>query len=427
MCKMLYFLHSKVSSKRLLLFFDLKLIIHCRIVSVHHKLHQCKIIEQNNYSPIMSQSSREEQIFETPNVDSSSAEHKLATYKDAMVDRPANNRDRDEAISEVKLNPEAAFGVFNGKVFSAPKADYFSLADSIERRAESPLQRYARLRGELDELKTDLESIVEADTDKNSASSVWSALQHEVNDLSASAASLEAHKAFGLVRSNIANHERSLLSLVDNLKQLHVVGDEASDVKGGNNVGVDSSMLLKLERRVHYLETILGSAGNFNDINAASSAGKPTCPFPLLDAVSRLEERVTLLDVSELENIRAKCESVRNELDATLKSKSTLATESKIIDAAKQLSGLIGVADRVDAVAADLPNLVLRLKTLETVHSAVSSVNSRLTQMETDVRGLSGELASNKEVLSVMKQSIMENVATMQQNISAVDTKLTAK
>lgn len=375
----------------------------------------------------MNQTLREEQFFETTSFDSSSVEQqKLATHKEAMVERPTM-KDRDEAIIETSLNAEASFAVFNGKVFNASKPDYFSLADSIERRAEAPLQRYARLRGEFDELKFDLDSIVEADAAKGISASMWSTLQQEVNSLAAATTTLESHKAFDILRNNLSNHERSLEGLVGNIKELNTTDSYSEDANSTKLCNGDNNLLITLERRVHHLETILGSAGNINDISSAVSFNKTTCPFPLLETVSRLEDRVSLLDVAELESIRAKCDSVRSELDATLKSKSTLATESKIVDAAKQLTGLIGVVDRVDAVAGDLPALVLRLKTLEQVHAAASSVNSRLAQMESDVRGLTGELASNKEVLAVVKQSILENVATMQQNISAVDSKLDAK
>ena len=42
------------------------------------------------------------------------------------------------------------------------------------------------------------------------------------------------------------------------------------------------------------------------------------------------------------------------------------------------------------------------------------------------MRSLTGELSSNKDVLRELKESIAVNVATMQENISAVNGKISA-
>ena len=41
----------------------------------------------------------------------------------------------------------------------------FSLADRVERRVESPLQKFARLRAEVEELRGDLEAISKEDAE----------------------------------------------------------------------------------------------------------------------------------------------------------------------------------------------------------------------------------------------------------------------
>jgi hypothetical protein len=184
---------------------------------------------------------------------------------------------------------------------------------------------------------------------------------------------------------------------------------------------------------------VLGSAGNLSDVlSTSSSAGAGTgssastlllgesrgCPYPLLDAVRRLEERMAVMGAAELETLRAKCEAVRAEVESSLKSKSVVSAEAKVQEAARQLAGLIGAAEKVDAVAADLPALVLRLKTLEHVHGAASGVVARLSQMEGDVRTITGEVAANRAVLAELKRSVAENVATMQRNVASVSNRI---
>jgi hypothetical protein len=128
--------------------------------------------------------------------------------------------------------------------------------------------------------------------------------------------------------------------------------------------------------------------------------------------------------VGELESLRVKCEAARAELEGTLKSKSTASAEAKVTEAARQLSGLLALAQKVDAVVGDLPALVLRLKTLEHVHSAAASFTVRLGQTEQDVRALSGQLASNRDVLVELKSSLRDSVTAMQQNVTAVNAKI---
>lgn len=373
----------------------------------------------------MSAISKEEEIFESgDDVVVGNSESKLTSFKETIIDRPVGFRNED--VNENKLAPDAAFAVFNGKVFHNPGSEYYSLADSIERRVESPLQRYARLRGELDELRADLDLMVENEVSNSKGNAPWAVLQQEVLNLATAANTMASHKAMDLLRTGTTSHERALAGIVKSVDDLNLNRDDQSLATAAEAEGAaasDSSDLLSVEQRVHRLETLLGSTSNLIDVTGGSGGGQKY-PYPLLEAVRRLEERAAALDAGELETLRVKCEQVRAELDSTLKSKSTLAAEAKVAEAARQLSGLLAVADRVDAVVGDLPALVLRLKTLEQVHAAAAGFTGRLGQMEQDVRALSGQLSSNRDVLAELRTSLRDSIAAMQQNVTAVDAKI---
>ncbi|KAJ1383201.1 hypothetical protein B484DRAFT_22901, partial [Ochromonadaceae sp. CCMP2298] len=162
---------------------------------------------------------QDEEIFET--VESGCADNHLASHKEGLIDRPLSSE-----LEEPRLDPEAAFAVFNGRLFSSEAAEY-SLADTIERRAESPLQRFARLRGELDALKFDLDGMVEGEG--QGEGSVWAVLQRETGLLLRGASGLADHKALMLLRANLTAAEHSLLGLV-----------EASTEEGGGKGGSSS-------------------------------------------------------------------------------------------------------------------------------------------------------------------------------------------
>ena len=79
------------------------------------------------------------------------------------------------AVTATSVAPADAFEVFQGKAFynsrsgsgsggSSSGTEYRYL-DSVEQRAETPLQRFTRLRVELTELQADLDSLAEVQGD----------------------------------------------------------------------------------------------------------------------------------------------------------------------------------------------------------------------------------------------------------------------
>lgn len=405
----------------------------------------------------MSKGKGEEEIFETSDKKShpdSDEGPQLSVYQQQLVNRDAPIYGEDKII-DARLNPEQAFQVFNGSIFTAPKVDYYSLADTIERRAEAPMQRYMRLRAELDELQTDLDNMVideegaadgsdGAATQKKAkpqgSSSIWSLLQAQTAHLKQTAAKLESHKAFRA--QDPAAKEKELAAAVESLslnsnESANAGGINSTTARGASGSGeVESNELLyALEKRIYHLETLLGSLSNYNDI--VQSVGKlshsvghkhstmPTStPFPLLETIAKLEARVALLSPAEIETIRAKCNTLKMDLENTMKSKAAAAAESRAIEAVKTLSDLLEKIEKVESIAGDLPALVLRLKTLEHVHVAASTFNTRLQQLENDVKDIAGDLSSNRDVLATLKQNLQENLATVQANIATVNKKL---
>lgn len=63
---------------------------------------------------------------------------------------------KGDGVEFQSIRPENAFEVFRGKIYGPERVEY-SLADAIEKKVESPLQRFARLRAEVEELQSDLE------------------------------------------------------------------------------------------------------------------------------------------------------------------------------------------------------------------------------------------------------------------------------
>ena len=70
---------------------------------------------------------------------------------------PTEDEDSDGIITTNNITPAEAFEVFQGKVFFT--RNEYTLSDSIEQRVETPMQRFTRLRIELESLQSDLMSL----------------------------------------------------------------------------------------------------------------------------------------------------------------------------------------------------------------------------------------------------------------------------
>ena len=174
----------------------------------------------------------------------------------------------------------------------------------------------------------------------------------------------------------------------------------------------DYSEVVALERRVSALETMLGYASNLLDTEGSSRSSGGSSSFPLVETVSRLEKRVALLDPATLDTLRTKAGQLKSDLEAAQKIKGS-AQEQQALAAAAKVDGLFERVERVRVAAEEVPALVLRLKTLEHVHSSAALFTQRLDQMERSVGSLSDELKSNGAVLASLSEGLKENVKTI--------------
>ena len=341
------------------------------------------------------------------------------------------DKDPDRAgIVRDGLNPRAAFEVFAGKVYF-PQQQSFTLADSNEKRVESPVQRFSRLRGELDELVSDLDALAKDDGAAAAASqeaTVWSAMQSEARQMVAKMVEIKSHSGFN-------SNSSSAASVVQRFEQLSSKILESSGALPGPPMSAGQasnySDVVALERRVSALETMLGHASNMLDAEGAQRGsllsglgGSGT--FPLVDAIVRLERRVAMTDPAVLDALRLKASQLKADLESTTpksvgSGKTQQASEhSQALEAARRVDDLCEQVEKVRIVADEAPALIVRLKTLERVHSAAAGFSQRLDALERSVGGLSAELQSNGQVLDSLQRGLADNSKTILANLKAL-------
>ena len=133
-----------------------------------------------------------------------------------------------------------------------------------------------------------------------------------------------------------------------------------------------------------------------------------------------------MFDNRSLESIRSKAAAVQTELEAMNrgKNRSATSTEQRAIDAAASIDDLIIKARNIDTIASDLPNLLLRLKTLESTHLASNSLINRIDSIENIVNNSLEKIKENGEVLTELKQNMITSISTFKENINEIDLRI---
>mmetsp|Transcript_37403 Transcript_37403/g.38087 ORF Transcript_37403/g.38087 Transcript_37403/m.38087 type:complete len:376 (+) Transcript_37403:119-1246(+) len=334
----------------------------------------------------------------------------------------------NEGVDVGQINASEAFEVFQGKAFNIPNIDSkrvdYSVADKVEQRVESPLQRFTRLRAELTELHNDLNSMVKDDLPNDS--NIWSTLLNETKQMQQNMYSLESHQCLqqSMTHNSVSKAVNNLQEISNKLQPTSTsTSIETDKLQPVSSAAMTDINLAKMEQRVYALELLLGSASNALDMEAVVGTTPKSAVFPLIQTITRLERRVSLLDKNALETIQNKAVSLRLELETISRDKNKLTAEQKAMEAAKKVGDLYDKVQRIENVMDDLPVVLTRLKTLERLHQSAGSFAVRLSDLEGLAKDLDATSRGNDTVLTTLKETLSTNINLMTENMNQVDKK----
>ncbi len=116
----------------------------------------------------------------------------------------------------------------------------------------------------------------------------------------------------------------------------------------------------------------------------------------LLDAVSVLSARTSLLDPSHLDHVEARLAALQNRLAAVADRKAVVEDQEK----AARINDLYDLVLRTHSVGQDvLPAVVDRLEALQGLHEKAMDFSKLLSEMESTQHKLEAGLASNETLL----------------------------
>lgn len=372
-----------------------------------------------------------EEIFEWDGGDTASG------HRQQLTSIPAQSvEDGGPAgLSTAPLAPREAFHLFHAAA-SVSIASY----DERMKGIESPVERFNRLALELSDLRDQLDGLTLARAAQEG--SLWALLARETARLSEESRTLARHPALtdpeqtatatATATSSATTPPHGLDTLTERLTTMTPAAP-ASRASAATSPTTSLS-LAPLESRVAALEALLGTRDNTALTTSAIIAGTGSLGNPattsiisIRAALAACEDRLARLEPTTLDTLRTKAKLLRSELELLSGKGSTgtgVGVEVKALDAAKKVESLTQSVAAVEAVAEDLPALVARLKTLESVHWSASTASQRLTLLEQDITNLRHDTTNNAAVLKELKDALKNGLDTFKANVIAIEKRL---
>ena len=336
----------------------------------------------------------------------------LETPREGAMHQRQEDYFRTEEIDPTSLNIVESFGVFQGSTLGELRDDCFLPSSS---KIESPWEKYRRIKMELEELKT---SLSEADLRNDHRNkSIWSLLKNEADNLQGNIESISKHPGWDNMRESTSGDVKVLRELVNEIcPNDHAEGKQRLSLCLERFITQSTSKrLAALESKVSSLQSALFLESHPSDLSGReiSSSG------PLPHQLKNLTQKINQIETINTDQLRAKIQSARKELESILSSGSEMQGESsRFSELYSKIYTFLEDFSSVESSLHDLPTLLLRLKTLEVMHRKAATFTNRVDQLEVDVRTILKDLQSNEVSVQELKDSLKENLLLLEAKLT---------
>eukprot|EP00536_Pseudo-nitzschia_multiseries_P011805 jgi/Psemu1/326597/estExt_fgenesh1_pg.C_4220004 len=317
-----------------------------------------------------------------------------------VQEQTAGDSSAEEAVlSSDQLSPQAAFEIFQGKVYNAsiPSSSLAStfgkhkhnninninintkvehVARDYDRSSLPPLERLARLQQEVEALESELGATA-ADSGRAFDEQVVKMATDLKNRLVAASS------------AHVTEQDDLTRMIQQQLQGMRVAGKN-----GGDGAGE-------------------GEQGGAATATAASS--------PQTD----MEQLVATVDSATLEKTATKAKVIRADLEAASKARNKLTATYKKEDS-KMIQQLYQQMIDLEGLGNYLPNLVERLQQLSNLHQQASTFGTRLQELERDATQVEATVGQLEDGMATLQTTIAQNMVAMESNMKQLDEKLGA-
>ena len=342
-------------------------------------------------------------------------------------------------IDTATIPPDVAFEVFAGRRYWGSSSDDFSddvskfqteLSERLKEvqrspskgivRAETPLEKYNRLRAEVVNFENDVH-ILEAIKKHQDGQVIVDHLLPKVKDGVAAIlnqlARLEGKPDLGVLllsgssEQSLLQTQQKLSSQLDDAVKSLAASDAPEDSCDPKMIDECSLENAAVDARLSRLETVLGPPRTNGD--------------SLFETLRLMEERFKNLEREQVDSVQRRTKALTSELDNLSKKMrrygSALAPGQETDQQKEKILGMYEKMMKWDYIADELPLILDRLKSVERIYKASAKFESRVSQMELLQTTIHEHLKRDEMLLNNLETSILENSDIMQKNISALD------
>lgn len=296
-------------------------------------------------------------MYETPDVPE---EHAPDYYDDA----------ESEYIERLHLSSDDSSNKFKGKYLTG-NIDFsqhdvrgccWELAAHGEK--ESPLEKYRRLKCEMDELLNEIVDLNVNATNSKRDKESYEAVSSAVNSAQKVLGNLKLENVLGTetVSSASDNEIKKLIAQVEGFKSGRSNGSQT--IETSRNQLEHTKRIAELEARLNRIEKIVGTQqqdklcrlSNAFDTNAT-----------LLDSVQQISTKAALLQPAQLDQIEQRISVLTTKLNGISEKLPILNGKNETCD--DKINDLYDIAKKIEPVAKLLPNMLHRMQTLKQLHN----------------------------------------------------------
>eukprot|EP00092_Neocalanus_flemingeri_P013321 GFUD01014360.1.p1 GENE.GFUD01014360.1~~GFUD01014360.1.p1 ORF type:complete len:395 (-),score=120.58 GFUD01014360.1:104-1288(-) len=348
------------------------------------------------------------------------------------------NDETTDSIETLRISANEAFGRFKGAYIDSTAVDFSDKLRNSRRKGynvvwtgepskeeqETPIKKYQRLNCEVRELLEDINT-AKAENDSGIADLTLENMTGQLGLMHKQLLELRLEDVLGEETIHImtdpqAAARKKLLSQLEQLKTVGAGGSSKADavspsyslyIKHSTSALDEGALLSSLSSRLAVLEATVGFSADQMSILTMETGKKS-----ISQAVQVLSAKTTLMDPSKLDHIEGRLGALQQKLGHLQESSKSILDS----DSVAKLDHMLATVERSKPLYASLPEVVVRMESLQNLHQQAAEFSRSLVELETVQSQLSVQLGNNLTLLSSTKEKFTTNLANINQNFSSL-------
>lgn len=365
--------------------------------------------------------------------------------------------DQSDSVEKLAISATDAYNRFKGCVVDSSVTDFTEGIAQTHRRGydiisgewemagekekESPEQKWRRLQCEVRELMNDVDAIKESiqEGDKHGSGVPSGELLQSVAQMQKMLLDLDLEQTLGhdtlfCLSDPQAALRKKMFAQLETLKAGPSRGDTPTAPRGQPPTDLppggfsyelyyrpeysklqETAKLAMLEDRIKKLENIVGFDSQKLSMLTGQTNGKS-----LIEVANHLSSKLFLLEAPNVEQVEARLVVLQQRLQQ-LSEKRTVVEDA---DRQGKINELYELLRKADTLSDSLPRVVERLVCLQDLHEQALHFGKALAQLDLVQQHLSLGLKNNDKSLSDVQKNFVQNIETINKNISLLEAKL---